>query len=66
MMKKIKQTKLLIQQIIQKNQQRKKSNNYSVVPKKLLRKGSFDKIYVGINKIASDEITIKLEPLNTD
>ena len=29
-------------------------------------KGSFGKIYAGVNKTTGDEIAIKLEPLNTE
>ena len=44
----------------------KERNNYSIDPKKLLGKGSFGKIYAGINKTTGDEIAIKLEPLTTE
>ena len=49
-----------------KQNKKKERNNYSIDPKKLLGKGSFGKIYAGINKTTGDEIAIKLEPLNTD
>ena len=39
---------------------------YSIDTKHWLGKGSFGKIYWGINKITGDEIAIKLEPSNTD
>ena len=49
-----------------KSIKQKVRNNYSIDPKKLLGKGSFGKIYAGINKTTGDEIAIKLEPLNTE
>ena len=55
-----------IQKIVQNKIKKKERNNYSIDPKKLLGKGSFGKIYAGINKTTGDEIAIKLEPLNTD
>ena len=47
-----------------KNQHPK--NNYTIDSKKILGKGSFGKIYAGINKATGEEIAIKLEPLNTE
>ena len=49
-----------------KNIKKKERNNYSIDPNKLLGKGSFGKIYAGVNKTTGEEIAIKLEPLNTD
>ena len=49
-----------------KSTKKKERNNYSIDPKKLLGKGSFGKIYAGVNKTTGDEIAIKLEPLNTE
>ena len=50
-----------------KNPKKKKErNNFSIDPKKLLGKGSFGKIYAGVNKTTGEEIAIKLEPLNTE
>ena len=49
-----------------KSTKKKERNNYSIDPKKLLGKGSFGKIYAGINKTTGEEIAIKLEPLNTE
>ena len=49
-----------------KNVKKKERNNYSIDPNKLLGKGSFGKIYAGVNKTTGEEIAIKLEPLNTD
>ena len=47
-----------------KNQHPK--NNYTIDSKKILGKGSFGKIYAGINKATGEEIAIKLEPLNAE
>ena len=41
-------------------------NNYSINPKNLLGKGSFGRIYSGINKTTGEEVAIKLEQANTD
>ena len=41
-------------------------NNYSINPKNLLGKGSFGRIYSGINKTTGEEVAIKLEPAQTD
>ena len=41
-------------------------NNYSINPKNLLGKGSFGRIYSGINKSTGEEVAIKLEQANTD
>ena len=49
-----------------KNIKKKERNNYSIDPNKLLGKGSFGKIFAGVNKTTGEEIAIKLEPLNTD
>ena len=49
-----------------KNIKKKERNNYSIDPNKLLGKGSFGKIYAGVNKTTGEEIAIKLEPLTTD
>ena len=53
------------QETMKKNKQ-KERYNYSIDPKRLLGKGSFGKIYAGVNKTTGDEIAIKLEPLNTE
>ena len=61
-------------QINQNNEKKKEipkqnqnhQTKYSIDTKHLLGKGSFGKIYWGINKITGDEIAIKLEPSNTD
>jgi len=50
----------------EKKAKQKERNNYSIDPKKLLGKGSFGKIYAGVNKTTGDEIAIKLEPLKTE
>ena len=49
-----------------KNIKKKERNNYSIDPNKLLGKGSFGKIFAGVNKTTGEEIAIKLEHLNTD
>ena len=49
-----------------KHNKQKERCNFSIDPKKLLGKGSFGKIYAGVNKTTGDEIAIKLEPLNTE
>ena len=51
---------------LKKQNKQKDRNNYTIDPKKLLGKGSFGKIYAGINKTTGDEIAIKLEPLKTE
>ena len=48
-----------------KQKKKKERNNFSIDPKKLLGKGSFGKIYAGVNKTTGEEIAIKLEPINT-
>lgn len=49
-----------------KKKKQKERNNYSIDPKKLLGKGSFGKIYAGVNKTTGEEIAIKLEPITTE
>ena len=44
----------------------KERNDYSINTKKLLGKGSFGKIYAGINKTTGDEIAIKVESLKAE
>ena len=51
---------------LKKQNKQKDRNDYSIDPKKLLGKGSFGKIYAGINKTTGGEIAIKLEPLTTE
>ena len=48
-----------------KQKKKKERYNFSIDPKKLLGKGSFGKIYAGVNKTTGEEIAIKLEPINT-
>ena len=49
-----------------KKNKKKERGNYSIDPNKLLGKGSFGKIYAGVNKTTGEEIAIKLEPINTE
>ena len=45
---------------------KKFKSKYSIDPKHLLGKGSFGKLYSGINNMTGEEIAIKLEPLNAE
>jgi serine/threonine protein kinase len=49
-----------------KQKKKKERYNFSIDPKKLLGKGSFGKIYAGVNKTTGEEIAIKLEPITTE
>ena len=49
-----------------KKNKKKERGNYSIDPNKLLGKGSFGKIYAGVNKTTGEEIAIKLEPINAE
>ena len=49
-----------------KHNKQKERNNYTIDPKNLIGKGSFGKIYAGINKTTGEEIAIKLERLDTE
>ena len=49
-----------------KHNKQKERNNYTIDPKNLIGKGSFGKIYAGINKTTGEEIAIKLERLDAE
>ena len=49
-----------------KHHKQKEKNDYSIDTNKLLGKGSFGRIYAGVNKTTGAEIAIKLEPLKTE
>jgi serine/threonine protein kinase len=49
-----------------KQNKHKERNDYSINTKKLLGKGSFGKIYAGINKTTGEEIAIKVESLKAE
>ena len=53
-------------QISQPQKKEHPKNNYTIDSKKILGKGSFGKIYAGINKATGEEIAIKLEPLTSE